>query len=175
MSWQPFLWLIFFSISTHLRKFSKTLARICQIWNLVSNIKNGVRSKSWVILKFFHFDQRVEIMKFCIILSWRFRKVGMVGRCGYEKHESHVSQSGDCHLWETSSQIFPLFKILMVENFSITKKMIQQISTFFFQVTAPLESIFDVLLAADKYRILHIVDCTGFKIKKIIVQLSEVP
>jgi len=29
------------------------------------------------------------------------------------------------------------------------------------QVTAPLESIFDVLLAADKYRILHIVDCTA--------------
>jgi len=29
------------------------------------------------------------------------------------------------------------------------------------QVSAPLETIFDVLLAADKYRILHIVDCTG--------------
>jgi len=29
------------------------------------------------------------------------------------------------------------------------------------QVSAPLETIFDVLLAADKYRILHIVDCTA--------------
>ena len=49
------------------------------------------------------------------------------------------------------------------------------------QVSAPLETIFDVLLAADKYRILHIVDCTGKEaINKIptvrtLIQLRRCP
>ena len=60
----------------------------------------------------------------------------------------------------------PAFQDLNGRKFLDYKKDDPANLNIFFQVTAPLESIFDVLLAADKYRILHIVDCTGFKIKK---------
>ena len=42
------------------------------------------------------------------------KRGGVLGACGMVAHESHVSKYGDCSMWETPSQIFPLFKILVV-------------------------------------------------------------
>ena len=49
----------------------------------------------------------------CVVILEKRRGFGAVA---HERHESHVSQLGDCFLWVTSSQISPPFKILVIQK-----------------------------------------------------------
>ena len=44
------------------------------------------------------------------------RSVKECGVVAHERPESHTSQYGDCYQKRTCSQIFPLFKIFMIQN-----------------------------------------------------------
>ena len=53
--------------------------------------------------------------------------LGGSGRVAHERHKSHVSQKGDCLLCETPSQIFPLFKILVVLKLDFLRNCLETI------------------------------------------------